>query len=333
MTDPLDVTNPQPAKHLATTRMADTHGAGQLVVLSGETAGRRVVVEDGILLGRDPEAGLSFEGVSTVSRQHARITRQPSGLWLLEDLGSSNGTSINGSPVERAVLRFGDKIRLGSSTVLLFGRHDPLEDQLFEAQRFQLLGQLAAGIAHDFNNVLGAILTNADHLAAPGDIGAAEAEQCVNDIRAATRQGADLVRQLLSFATPGQKEARAARVSTVTEEVRRLLSRTIQRTVTFESQVPADLTAACTPSVLLQILMNLCVNAVQAMPKGGTIRITSAAVDPSEAGLDLPSADPYTRISVEDNGLGMDAKTKKIIQHIDVGNTPKRNLVLTLQAP
>ncbi len=305
------IAEPRPQR----TRQGDRGDAAQLVVLKGPQAGRRLIVKDGVMLGRGPKVDLSFDGVDTVSRCHARILPMPDGTWQLEDMDSANGVSVNGAPVREAALRFGDKIRLGPSVVVMFGRHDPLEDQLFRAQRFQLVGELAARVAHDFNNVLSAVMANA-YFVGDDDLSPAEIKECVQAIQSASRRGASLAKQLLSFASPARDGKEATPVVEAIDEVVSMLNRTAPRTVQIEKELETDASVACHASALLQILLNLGVNAVDAMPDGGVLRLSVAPHDGDQARLgggELPMVGPHVRISVQDTGAGMDART---LEHV-----------------
>jgi signal transduction histidine kinase/ActR/RegA family two-component response regulator len=296
---------------LAETRHGDKSVAVQLVILAGPGAGRRLIIEDEIVIGRGGSATLRFDDVENVSRRHAKIERLPDDTWELVDLGSSNGTSLNGTKTTSAALRFGDKIRLGPDVVLLFARHDALEDQLFEAQRLQLVGQLSAGIAHDFNNVLAVVIANAGY-ADGDDLDAGELKESLHAIQVAARRGAALVDQLMVFAAPSRGDAPAARVADVVDEIVGMQRRTTPKTIRFESEVPPGLLVNCGSSALLQVLLNLTVNSADAINKAGVVRITAKPIDPdtpTSSGCQLPSSGPHVAISVMDSGTGMDAAT------------------------
>ena len=99
--------------------------------------------------------------------------------FSIRDLGSRNGTFVNGTPVERSRLAFGDKIAIGAATVFLFTRNTPLDDQVIQAQKLQMLGELTGGIVHDFNNILAAFAMGMDLVR----------EMCGHDESVATHPG------------------------------------------------------------------------------------------------------------------------------------------------
>src|SRR5262245_14770789 len=96
-----------------------------LVVLEGAARGRRHVIDRECVMGRSVDVDVLVDDPE-VSRNHARLKRDESGLWFLEDLGSRNGTYLNDLPIKNAVLAFGDKLRLGSA-VLVVSRYNPVE--------------------------------------------------------------------------------------------------------------------------------------------------------------------------------------------------------------
>jgi two-component system cell cycle response regulator len=118
-----------------------------LVVIAGAHLGEIFPVEGEILIGRDPEASLRLAEDEGVSRRHARVTPTEEGA-LLADLGSQNGTFVDGEKVQERLLKEGMKIRVGQTTVLKFARYDAVEES---AQRQLLESALRDGLTHAFN--------------------------------------------------------------------------------------------------------------------------------------------------------------------------------------
>jgi signal transduction histidine kinase/CheY-like chemotaxis protein len=286
---------------------------GQLIVLVGNRAGTAFDLGDETLIGRANDVHVNV-GAEDASRRHARIRRTPEGVFILEDLGSRNGTLVNGVPVKEQALKLGDKIRIGAKTVLMFTQHDELEDLLLQSQKLESIGQLAGGIAHDFNNLLGAILANVSFLQglANVDIGERDVVESLADIDVAAHRAADLTAQLLGFARRTSYEKRPVGVNQLVDEVRSLLSRTISKNIHLSVELEPDLTVVGDSSQLHQVLMNLCINARDAMPKGGALTVSAKLCHLSDAEvLTLPFLIPgtYVVVAIKDTGTGMDADT------------------------
>ena len=273
----------------------------QLVVLVGPDAGRRYPVAEELLIDRDAEVGLAVHD-DGVSRRHSRIVRGDGGDFSIEDLGSRNGTYVNGKRITASPLRPGDKIAIGTGTILLFTRHDRYEEQVLQAQKLHLLGQLAGGIAHDFNNLIVTVLGNVTYLkdSPPKDN---ELSDCLDEIETAARRAAELTSQLMSFSRPHRRSRDNVDVGKLIHEVVGLLRRTVPRSLEILTDVAGDLTVAGDASQLLQVLMNGCINAKQAMPHGGVLRVEARPVHPN---VNTHTKGNFVRIVVEDSGLGMD---------------------------
>jgi PAS domain S-box-containing protein len=189
-----------------------------------------------------------------------------------------------------------------------------LEDQLRYAQKMESIGTLAGGIAHDFNNILGIIVGHASLMKLNDS--PVKLTHNIEAILKATQRGASLVQQLLTFARKTEVEYEPVRINDVIIEVVQLLNETlpkmIELRIDLHKNVPpiiADVTQ------LHQILLNLSLNARDAMPKGGTLAITSALVpgDTLKSNLLTTTARNYIMIQVSDTGIGMDEKTKQRI--------------------
>ncbi len=187
-----------------------------------------------------------------------------------------------------------------------------LEERLGQSQRLESVGRLAGGIAHDLNNILTAILANADLLTAVRPRDTAGQEELEEVVRSSLR-ARDLVQQLLAFA---RKQVLAPQVLDINRSVRdseRLLRRLLPENVALRLRLGEPLgPVRADPSQLEQVLINLAVNARDAMPEGGALTIETADVtlDADFAGAH-PGAitpGPHVMLAVSDNGIGMPAE-------------------------
>ena len=188
-----------------------------------------------------------------------------------------------------------------------------LEEQFRQAQRLEAVGRLAGGVAHDFNNILTAITGYSEMLLQ--DLPAGDRKrQDVDEIRASAKRAADLTRQLLAFSRKQVLQARVLDVNTVVQTLDRMLRRLIGEDVKLELALGSALGAVrADPGQLEQVILNLAVNARDAMPHGGrlTIETADARLDASYA-RGHPGSAPgrHVMIAVTDSGTGMDAETR-----------------------
>jgi PAS domain S-box-containing protein len=177
--------------------------------------------------------------------------------------------------------------------------------ELERTHRLESLGSLAGGIAHDFNNLLAVILNNA-HLALDGAGGASRE---IEEIRHAAERGAQLTRQMLVFSRGGTTAGELVDISSEVASAERLLRRAIGADVTLDVRLANGLPAVrLGPGQVEQILMNLAVNARDAMPAGGRLAISVDAVDLDSTAVEpMPALRPgrHVRIVANDTGTGM----------------------------
>lgn len=177
------------------------------------------------------------------------------------------------------------------------------EQQFFEAQKMEAVGRLAGGVAHDFNNVLTAILGYVDVLGetlSPGDT----RREDVEEIRLAAQRAAGLTRQLLAFSRHQVLEPRILSPDEVLGTLDRMLGRLIGEDVHLVMARPEQSGNVLADAVQLeQVIINLAVNARDAMPRGGTLTISSADVTIRDH--DTIPAGEYVMLSVTDNGEGI----------------------------
>jgi two-component system, cell cycle sensor histidine kinase and response regulator CckA len=181
-------------------------------------------------------------------------------------------------------------------------RQKQIERQLAEAQALEAVGRLVGGVAHDFNNLLTGIMLYCDLL-----IGELEKDsrqrRHVQEMRTAGEHGAALVQQLLAVAQPRAEEARVFALNDIVTGIEDLVTRMIGENIVLTTSLAADLGAVrMDPSQVQQILLNLVLNARDAMPNGGQVTLATrnciGAMDSS-----------WVELSVTDTGDGMDAET------------------------
>ena len=187
-----------------------------------------------------------------------------------------------------------------------------LEAQLEQAQRLESLGRLAGGVAHDFNNRLAVILNYADFVADALPEGSDPVSDGIRDdlaaITRAAQAAADLTRQLLIFGQRDSGRPGMLDLTTAVRAVEPLLTRTLGEDVELQLSLTAGLPCVwADPGRLEQVLMNLAVNARDAMPDGGLLTVTTETVElsPDEAAHDGLRPGPYVRLTVRDTGRGM----------------------------
>ena len=185
-----------------------------------------------------------------------------------------------------------------------------LERQLRHAHKLESMGTLAGGIAHDFNNILGAIIGYGELAQAKAAAGSAE-HHYLDNIMLAAERAKQLVEQILTFSRSGLGERVAVRVQDVVSETLELLAASLPPTVRLQTELDGGAAAIVgDPTQLHQVVMNLCTNAIQAMPDGGVLRVELEAdrLD-REARLShgtLPAGD-LVRLRVSDTGTGIPA--------------------------
>ena len=192
-----------------------------------------------------------------------------------------------------------------------------LEKQLRQAQKMEAVGQLAGGVAHDFNNLLTAILGYAELAATrmSGDLGGLEE---IEEIRKAGERAAALTRQLLAFSRQQVLAPRVLDLNVIVGDLEKMLRRLLGENVDFVTTLNPSLGCVrADPGEIEQVIMNLAVNARDAMPEGGRISIETANVELDEAYArehgTVVRPGRYAMLAVSDTGLGMDAETQSHI--------------------
>ena len=243
-----------------------------------------------------PQLAVVRDGVLTTGLWHGEF-KQPrkDGQPVILDLRVNLIRDDAGQPVSR--LSIGTDITAKKK----------LEEQFLRAQRVEGIGMLAAGIAHDLNNVLVPILMTGpllrQHLSEPQDL------HLLDNLENSAGRGAALVRQILSFTRGVAGEPQVIQIRHLAQDLVSLITETFPKSIALATDLPADLwTIQANPSQIHQVLLNLCVNARDAMPQGGTLTLGArnlrgdAATTPNGA-----RAGSYLEITVGDNGTGISA--------------------------
>jgi signal transduction histidine kinase len=189
-------------------------------------------------------------------------------------------------------------------------QREAAENQLYQAQKMEALGQLTGGIAHDFNNLLTAIIGNLE-LAQKRTSGDPQITHLLGAALNAAGRGATLIQDLLTFARRKPLHPRAADVSAVVDDAKKILNQTIGPSIHLDVRTAPDLRLAWVdPNQLELAILNLALNARDAMPDGGRLQVTceNRRADPGNAAEDLAAGD-YVTVSVSDTGIGMSEAT------------------------
>jgi PAS domain S-box-containing protein len=190
-----------------------------------------------------------------------------------------------------------------------------LQQQLIQAQKLESLGTLASGIAHDFNNILGIILAYSS-LLAKIKMGSEKYSESLNAITNAVQRGAALVRQILTFARKTDILFEPMNLMDLVHELLSMLQQTFPKTIIFKENIEKDIPYIFADRTqIYQALLNLYVNARDAMPKSGCITLAIEKRTGGQIRGQFPTAnqDSYLCVSVTDNGMGLDEATRSRI--------------------
>ena len=273
---------------------------------------------------REEFVGLSLKAVTQNIDQGEQAIRWTLNTGNLKDFETThfrkNGTAIhvliNASFIdykgERAILSIARDV---TERNRVRDERQKLEMQLVQTQKIESVGTLAAGIAHDFNNILNVIMGSISLLSA--HLGDREKSLYrIKRITEATERGAQLVRQLLTFARKTNVERCEIVVNDLIRETAKLLEETFPKTIEVTLRLKPSLPVVISdPNQLHQVLVNLCVNARDAMPHGGRLRIQTGCEAGALIRKKFPgaSSEKYVSISITDSGIGMKEETRKRI--------------------
>jgi signal transduction histidine kinase len=266
---------------------SDSQGLETLAKAQEQIAGRLPI----IVLTASADVALSVEAV----RRGARDFLHKSGLTA-DLLTRTLRYAVERHRAQRALLESE-------------ARHGRLADALRQAQRLEAFGQLAGGVAHDFNNLLTIIRGNAELLLMDSAGLSAEAAEGLNHVIGAAERGATLTRQLLIFGRKQVLQPQPVTLNELVSNLARMLKRLIRENIHLECRYTEQLTfVLADPGMLEQALLNLVVNAQDAMPCGGRLLITTERVilEPSRTQTNPDArAGEFVCLAVSDTGTGI----------------------------
>ncbi len=227
--------------------------------------------------------------------------------------GALTWISVNAEPLRDP--RDGERLVVSSFADITASR--ALQDQVRQAQKMEVVGQLAGGVAHDFNNILTAIMLNLQLMAEERDFPPG-LRPPLAELQVMTRRAAKLTEQLLLFARRRMMRTERLEFSAGISQVLALIRRVIGERVNVSLQTAAEpLWIDADPGMIDQVVMNLCVNARDAMPGGGTLKLETARL---ELGPELPPDAPpgarpgiFATLRVSDTGCGM---SPDVLRHL-----------------
>ncbi|HEX2167222.1 MAG TPA: PAS domain S-box protein [Longimicrobiales bacterium] len=261
------------------------------------------------LIGRSVYELVVEEDVGTLREAHEAIARREGRVPAVYRTRRRDGSVIWCETTARVThdTPAGVPWRIVAVTRDITERH-AFEQQLMQSQKMEAIGRLAGGIAHDFNNVLTVIAGHAELLTGCLDEGTAERDHA-EFIREAAHRAALLTRQLLSFGRGKGRDLQLADLNASLLDIQPMLVRLIGSGIEVVHQLEQDLLAVrCDPAAIEQVVVNLAVNAREAMPDGGTLTFRTANIvlaDGERAGV---GGGRYVQLRVADTGVGMDSR-------------------------
>jgi PAS domain S-box-containing protein len=259
------------------------------------------------LLGRPVFDIVQPENHETIRMRILHATERGIAPPLEQKILRLDGTTVE---VEITSIRFSYRGKPAVQTIMRdITERNELEAQLRQAQKMEAVGQLAGGVAHDFNNMLAVIRGNAELLLMDPDQHAAETRDCLKQITAASERAANLTRQLLAFSRKQVMQSRPLLLNEVIADLTKMLKRVIGEHIDLQCRYAAQLPfVQADPGMIEQILVNLAINARDAMPRGGQLLITTQTVRFDEG---HPHTHPEARagqfvcLTVSDAGTGI----------------------------
>jgi PAS domain S-box-containing protein len=274
----------------------------------------RLAEEYGRVSDRDgkhktPEEAYGHEIGAVFRQNYQRCLREGRSISYTEEIPLAEGTIWTLTTLSPIRNDRGEIERIIGTAIDITDRKQ-LEAQFYRAQRLESLGTLASGIAHDLNNIFTPILTISQLLGSPNSIINDRDRAMLKLLNDAAKRGANLVKQILTFARGNDEERSPLELIPLLQETIEVIQQTFPTSIEIRLEIPDRLpwTVIANPTYLHQVVMNLCVNARDAMPDGGilSLGLERCAVDSACAQTHYPAqAGDYVAIAVADTGIGI----------------------------
>jgi signal transduction histidine kinase len=225
---------------------------------------------------------------------------------------ASDGREVPVSLVALAHFRGDDSVERYSAVARDLSREKELEEQLFQSQKMEALGRMAGGAAHDFNNLLSVIMGSTD-LALASVPEESPLRELLEGVLDASKRATELTQQMLTFSRKSVSRQRVVvDVNDVVERMKHIVLRLLGKDIDLRMRLAPDLGNICAdPTQVEQVILNLVVNARDAMPKGGTLTVQTQPAFINEASARAAiKLGAHVVLRVSDTGSGMDTVTK-----------------------
>ncbi len=276
---------------------------------------------DSELLSKLEPAVRSFVGSPAYKRLYVKWYGQPTPFWTVPRVLWTMGALLVVVMISMGVWRYATVVSLNRRLVATIEEREHTsialrerEAELRQAQKMEAVGRLAGGVAHDFNNLLTAITGYSELLFSQLPEGS-QLREDVDEIRKASERAGNLTRQLLAFSRKQVLQPRVIDLGEIVANVEKMLRRLIGADIELTTHFGADpARVKADPGQIEQVIMNLAVNARDAMPEGGTLGIDVGSVEiTSDDARDTLEPGKYVLLEVYDTGEGMDEATRQRI--------------------
>ncbi|OGQ81571.1 MAG: hypothetical protein A2289_24890 [Deltaproteobacteria bacterium RIFOXYA12_FULL_58_15] len=279
--------------------------SAMLISLDSSTEGLTYPLRNNAVIGRGSLATIRIDD-STMSRAHASIEVGEDGTHVLTDLDSRNGTRVNGKTTSGCTLKDGDTVAFGD-VVFRFIHQPELDKRLQESQRMETIGRLAFAAVHDVRNLLTVVTMVAD-VAANQQLDA-QTKKSLKLISDATISADNIMNQLMGLARTSSAEHIRIGVTEMVDKVAQLCRHAFPKNIEINADLPDNLAAMGNHSQLEQVLLNLCMNARDAIGNAkGELRVKGKLHRGNDQ---ASSAGGHLVLEVSDTGCGMDKETQE----------------------